>query len=162
MEFDPHELDHLSNRVHSVEVTVVCERTKSEIVVIFFICFHFFPEIHISTTRNSSNMRIGTRFNKRVPASRVPVYSLKLDDRCANRWFLTIFWQNATHCISPYAIVMCVRLSVCVYMPPLWTPEKRCEIETSVKLRGMTTDITCKSLTQIGLQIPIWQTKWRL
>ena len=38
--------------------------------------FHFFLEIHISTTRNSSNLRIGTRFNKRVPASRIPVYSL--------------------------------------------------------------------------------------
>ena len=34
------------------------------------------PEIHISTTRNSSNLRIGTRFNKRVPASWVPVDSL--------------------------------------------------------------------------------------
>ena len=33
-------------------------------------------EIHISTTQNSSNLRIGTRFNKRVSASRVPVTSL--------------------------------------------------------------------------------------
>ena len=32
-------------------------------------------------------------------------------------------------CISPYAIVVCVCVSVC--MPRLWTPGKRFEIETS-------------------------------
>ena len=47
-----------------------------------------------------------------------------------------IFRRNETHCISPYAIVVCVCVcvSVCVclsvYMPRLWTSEKRFEIET--------------------------------
>ena len=79
-----------------------------------------------------------------------------------------IFGRNATHCISSYAIVMCVCvcvslcLSFCV-LARLWTPEKRFEIETSFffKLCGMTPDKTCKSFTQIGLQIPIWWTKWQ-
>ena len=79
--------------------------------------------------------------------------------------FRCICRRNATHCISPYAIVMCVCLSVCVYvcMPRLWTSGKRFELETSFfsELLGMTRDITCKSFTQIGLQIPRWRTKWR-
>ena len=38
-----------------------------------FLFFLLNPEIHISTTQNSSILRIGTRFNKRVPEKRVPV-----------------------------------------------------------------------------------------
>ena len=48
---------------------------------------------------------------------------------------IVIFRRNATHCISPYAIVklpkivnlqftcvcVCVYVSVCVFMPRLWT-----------------------------------------
>ena len=59
-------------------------------------------------------------------------------------------------------VYVCFCLSVC--MPRLWTPGKRFEIETSsffFKLRGLMPDITCKSFTQIGLQIPRWQTIWR-
>ena len=47
------------------------------------------------------------------------------------------FRRNATHCISPIAIVVCVcvcvdvYLSVCVCMPRLWTLGIRFEIETS-------------------------------
>ena len=79
----------------------------------------------------------------------------------------TVIRRNATHCISPYAIVMCVCVcvcvSLCVCMLRLWTSEKRFEIETSFffKLREKTLDVICKSSTQIGLQIPRWRTKWR-
>ena len=57
-------------------------------------------------------------------------------------------------------VCVCVSVCVCVCvllcMPRLWTPGKRFEIETSFffKLRAITPDITCKSLTQIELQIP--------
>ena len=79
------------------------------------------------------------------------------------------FRRNATHCISPYAIIVCmcvcvcVSVFLCVCMPRLWTSGKRFEIETSFcfKLREITPDITCKRLTQIGLQIPRWRTKSR-
>ena len=41
-----------------------------------------------------------------------------------------IFRRNAMHCISSYAIVMCVCVylcvCLCVCMPRLWIPEKRC------------------------------------
>ena len=86
-----------------------------------------------------------------------------------------VFRRNATHCISPYAIVMCVCVCVClcvsvcvclcvcvsVCMPRLWTPGKRFEVEMSFffKLRGMSPDIASKSFTQIVLQIPRWRTK---
>ena len=49
----------------------------------------------------------------------------------------TIFRRNTTHCISPYAIVVCVWVSVrvcvcaCVCMPRLWTSGKHFDIETS-------------------------------
>ena len=46
----------------------------------FFSLFLLNPEIHISTPRSSSNLRIGTRFNKRVPASWVPVDSLSYNE----------------------------------------------------------------------------------
>ena len=58
--------------------------------------------------------------------------------------------RNATHCISPYVIVVCVCVSVClsicvyvcVYMLRLWTSGKWFEIETSFlyKLLGITLD----------------------
>ena len=38
-----------------------------------------------------------------------------------------VFSRNATHCISPYAIVVCV--CVCLCMPRVWTPGKRFEID---------------------------------
>ena len=60
-----------------------------------------------------------------------------------NIWYLCFFRRNATHCISPYAIV------VCVCMPRLWTPGKRFEIETYFfKLRGITPDIICNHFTR--------------
>ena len=40
-----------------------------------------------------------------------------------------VFRRNATHCISPYAIV--VRVCLCVCMPRLWTSGKWLEIDTS-------------------------------
>ena len=71
------------------------------------------------------------------------------------------FRRNAQHCISPCAIVVCVCVFVYVYIPRLWTSGKRFEIESfSIKLREITTNISFKSLTQIGLQIPRWHTKW--
>ena len=75
-------------------------------------------------------------------------------------WAIMIFRWNATHCILPYAIVVCVCVCVCVCVgacvrvcvrvcvPRLWTSRKRFEIETSSfsKLLEMTPDITYKSL----------------
>ena len=59
---------------------------------------------------------------------------------CYYNYFIIIFRRNATHCISPYAIVMCVCVCVCLYvrlclcvcvcMPRLWTSGKRFEIGT--------------------------------
>ena len=47
---------------------------------------------------------------------------------------------------------------VCLCVPCFWTSGKGFEIETSFfKLRGITPDITCKILTQIGLKIPRWR-----
>ena len=67
--------------------------------------------------------------------------------------------------LSSYVCVclsVCICVCVCVCMPRLWTSGKRFEIETSFfLLRGMTPDITCKSFTQICLQISRWRTKWR-
>ena len=55
-----------------------------------------------------------------------------------------------------------VCVCVCVCMPRLWTSGKRFEIETSFFLIARNnTAHTCKSFTQIGLQIPRWRTKWR-
>ena len=50
-----------------------------------------------------------------------------------------IFRLNATHCILPYAFVVCVCVRACVNacvrarvcVPRLWTSGKRFEIETS-------------------------------
>ena len=46
----------------------------------------------------------------------------------------SVFMRNATHCIMPYAVVMClcvcVSVCLCVCMPRLWTSGKRFEIET--------------------------------
>ena len=51
---------------------------------------------------------------------------------------------------------VCVCVCLCVYAAFV-DARKRFAIETSFffKMRGMKPDITCKSLTQIGLQIPI-------
>ena len=58
-------------------------------------------------------------------------------------------------------VSMCVCVCVCVFVVFV-NARKIVWIETSFfKLRGITPDIICKSLTQIGLQIPRWQTKWR-
>ena len=75
----------------------------------------------------------------------------------------SVFRRNATHCISPYANVVCVCVCLYVCMPRLWTPGKRFEIELVFfsKLHAITPDIICKSLTQLLLQIPRWRTKWR-
>ena len=84
-----------------------------------------------------------------------------------------IFRRNATHCISPYAIVVCewacvcvclsVCLSVCVYaaLVDLRKTASDRDVVFCFRLRGITSDIICKSLTQIELQIPRWRTKWR-
>ena len=80
------------------------------------------------------------------------------------------------HCMLHYVIVACVcmcacvracvcacvRVCVCMFVcvcvcvcivPRLWTPEKLFDVRrrSSFKLRAITTDILCKSLTQIGL-----------
>ena len=65
-----------------------------------------------------------------------------------------IFRRSATHCISPYAIVVCV--SVCMYaafvdlMKTVWDRDV-----VVFKLRGITSNIICKSLSQIWR----WRTK---
>ena len=65
-------------------------------------------------------------------------------------------------CYRKVCVCMCACVCVCVCMPSLWTSGKRFEIEPSFfKLLGITPDITYKSFTQIGLQIPRWRTKWR-
>ena len=69
----------------------------------------------------------------------IALISYSLDDYDITGMFRSvIFRRNATHCISPYAIVvcecvcMCVCVCVCVSicMPRLWTPGKRFEIDT--------------------------------
>ena len=76
-----------------------------------------------------------------------------------------IFRRNATHCISPYAIVMCVCLSVCLCVYAAFVDARKTVWDRYVnffyKLRGMLPYITCKIFTQIGLQIRRWRTKWR-
>ena len=83
-----------------------------------------------------------------------------------------IFRRNATHCISPYAIVkcvcVCVRVCVCVCVCMCvcraWGPQEnglRYRRRFLLKLLGITPDITYKSFTQIELQIRRWRTKWR-
>ena len=61
-------------------------------------------------------------------------------------------------CVS---VCVCLCVCACVCVCPFVDLKKRFEIETFFKLRGITPDINCKSLTQIGLQIPRWRTKWR-
>ena len=76
---------------------------------------------------------------------------------------LAIFRRNATHCISPYAIVVCVGVWMWVYAAfvdlrlTVWDRD----FVIFFKLCRITPDIICKSLTQIWLQIPRWRTKWR-
>ena len=59
-------------------------------------------------------------------------------------------------------VCLCVSVCVCVYAAfvdlrkTVWDRD----VLFSILLR-MTPDITCKSFTQIGLQIPRWRTKWR-
>ena len=88
---------------------------------------------------------------------------LSINTRSLHITLLFIFMQNATHCISHYAIVVCVCLceSVCVCrvcgpQQTVWHRDV-----AFFKLRGITPDIICKSLTQIGLQIPWRRIKWR-
>ena len=82
----------------------------------------------------------------------------------------SIVRRNATHCISPYAIVMCVcvcvclSVGVCVCVCRVCGPQENClryRRHLFSILLEMTPDIAYKSLTQIGLQIPRWRTKWR-
>ena len=74
----------------------------------------------------------------------------------------SVFRRNATHCISLYAIVVCVCVCVCVYAAFVHLRKTVSDRDVVFfKLCGMTPDITWKSLTQIGLQIQIWRTKWR-
>ena len=71
-----------------------------------------------------------------------------------------IFRRHATHCISPYAIVVCLRVCLCV-CHICGPQENGLRDVVFFKLLEMISDITCKSFTQIGLQIPRWWTKWR-
>ena len=81
---------------------------------------------------------------------------------CSFSVFLGEMQRIAFRLMLSSCVCVCVCLSVCVYTA-LWTSGIRLEIETSFfKLFEMTPDITCKSFTQIGLQIPRWRTKWRL
>ena len=59
-------------------------------------------------------------------------------------------------------VCVCVFVCVCV-CAAFVDARKTVEIETSVffEWREMIPDIICKSLIQIGLQIPRWRTKWR-
>ena len=90
---------------------------------------------------------------------------LVLGCMCMPRWWITRNWFgiNQPFLGEMQCIAFCLMLSSCVCMLHLWTPGKRFQIETSFlfKLYRMTPDITCKSLTQIRLQIPRWRTKWR-
>ena len=80
---------------------------------------------------------------------------------------ISISRRNATHCNSPYTIIVCVCVCLCVYVcvcvylyVAFVDLRKLSEIETSFfKSRGITPDIICKSLTQIGLQITRWRDK---
>ena len=99
----------------------------------------------------------------------VPQYKLTYRPKGVSNYgsFLGEMQRIAFHLMLSSCVCVCICLScVCVFvcMPRLWTSGKRFEIVTSFffKLRGMTPDIICKSFTQIGLQIPIWRTKWRL
>ena len=72
---------------------------------------------------------------------------------------------NALHfslCHRHVCVCVCACLCACVCMPRLWTSGNclRYRRRFSFKLLGMTPDIICNSLTQIGLQIPRWRTKW--
>ena len=78
---------------------------------------------------------------------------------------LMIFKRNATHCISPYAIIMCVCVCLCACVHAAFVDLRKTVWVRDVvfsKLLGMTPDITCKSFTQIGLHFPRRRTKWRL
>ena len=76
-----------------------------------------------------------------------------------------IFRRNATHCISTLCyrhvcVYVSVCLSLCMYAAFVDLRKTVCDRDTVFfKLLGMTPDITCKSFTQIGLQIPRWRTK---
>ena len=66
-------------------------------------------------------------------------------------------------CVCVVCVCVCVCVCMCVCVSRFWTSGKRFKIETPFffKLLGMSPNITCKSFTQIGLQIPRWRTKWR-
>ena len=73
-----------------------------------------------------------------------------------------VFRRNATYCISHYAIIMCMCVCLCVCLCVYMCMCVCVSVCVSFfKLLGITPDITCKSFTQIGLQIPRWRTKWR-
>ena len=58
----------------------------------------------------------------------------------------------------------CMSVCVCVSVYAAFVDARKTVRDRGVvvfKLRGITPDIICKSLTQIGLQIPRWRTKWR-
>ena len=58
---------------------------------------------------------------------------------------------------SCVCVCVCVYLSVSVCVYAAFVRYRR----RFLKLLGMTPDITCKSFTQIGLQIRRWRIKWR-
>ena len=96
-----------------------------------------------------------------------PMEKIRLDF-CTSRKnsFLPLFLgemqRMAFRLMLSSCVCLCVCLCMCVCMTRFWTPGKRFEIEISFffTLRGITPHIICKSLKQIGLQIPRWRTKW--
>ena len=84
-------------------------------------------------------------------------------------FFFSLFLHSPVfiHGILFMHFALCYRhLYVClrVRMPCFWTSGKGHEIVMSLfffKLRAITPDTICKSLTQIRLHISRWRTKWR-
>ena len=73
-----------------------------------------------------------------------------------------VFKRNATYCISPYSIVMCVCVCLFVCVCRDCRPQEnglRYRRRFCFEMREIKPDIICKSLTQIGFQIPRWRTK---
>ena len=127
------------------------EPCKIQFNVLGFVCLHQIPALaglyegHILSHRNQvyfqargharlsvrrdTSYRIWFKYTSRLQLIRdVQLRSgmfFLFDDHCP------IFRRNATQCISPYAIVVCVCVSAYVCVPRFWTSGKRSEIETS-------------------------------
>ena len=77
-----------------------------------------------------------------------------------NALHFALCYRRVCLCVT---VCVCVSMCLCVCVYATFLDARKTVSDRDVvflELRGMKPYITCKRLTQIGLQIPRWRTKW--